>query len=67
MRCVQHDINSPAKTGVGTPVYMAPEIILGGKFYDAKVKLELLSRACHQQFAIISVLCCALEPVAAAR
>ena len=48
MYCVEHDINSPAKTGVGTPVYMAPEIILGGKFYDAKVRLELLNTPCHE-------------------
>ncbi|KAL0048946.1 hypothetical protein WJX82_002950 [Trebouxia sp. C0006] len=32
----KHDINSPAKTVVGTPVYMAPEIILAAKHYDAK-------------------------------
>ena len=34
---MQHDVNSPAKTVVGTPVYMAPEIILAAKHYDAKV------------------------------
>lgn len=42
---LQHDFNSPAKTGVGTPVYMAPEIILGGKHYDAKVKHDSLAAA----------------------
>jgi serine/threonine protein kinase len=30
-------MNSSAKTGVGTPIYMAPEIIMGGNRYDAKV------------------------------
>lgn len=44
---LQHDFNSPAKTGVGTPVYMAPEIILGGKHYDAKVKHDSLAAACR--------------------
>lgn len=34
---LQHEMNSPAKTGVGTPVYMAPEVILGDNKYDAKV------------------------------
>ena len=33
---VQHEQNSSAKTGVGTPIYMAPEIIYGGNRYDAK-------------------------------
>ena len=35
---VQHEMNSSAKTGVGTPVYMAPEVILGENKYDAKVR-----------------------------
>ena len=35
--CAQHEQNSSAKTGVGTPIYMAPEIIYGGNRYDAKV------------------------------
>lgn len=35
--CLQHETNSTAKTGVGTPIYMAPEIIYGGNRYDAKV------------------------------
>ena len=35
---LQHELASPAKTYVGTPVYMAPEIILGPKRYDAKVR-----------------------------
>ena len=34
----KHEMNSSAKTGVGTPVYMAPEIILGDNKYDAKVR-----------------------------
>ena len=34
----KHEMNSSAKTGVGTPVYMAPEVILGDQKYDAKVK-----------------------------
>lgn len=34
----KHDMNSSAKTGVGTPIYMAPEIIYGGNRYDAKVR-----------------------------
>ena len=33
----KHELNSSAKTGVGTPVYMAPEVILGEAKYDAKV------------------------------
>ncbi|KAK9803878.1 hypothetical protein WJX72_001318 [[Myrmecia] bisecta] len=32
----KHEMNSSAKTGVGTPVYMAPEVILGSNKYDAK-------------------------------
>lgn len=32
----KHELNSSAKTGVGTPVYMAPEVILGDNKYDAK-------------------------------
>lgn len=35
----KHEMNSSAKTGVGTPIYMAPEIIYGSNRYDAKVKL----------------------------
>lgn len=34
----KHEMNSSAKTGVGTPIYMAPEIIHGGNRYDAKVR-----------------------------
>lgn len=33
----KHELNSCAKTGVGTPVYMAPEVIYGGNRYDAKM------------------------------
>mmetsp|Transcript_11502 Transcript_11502/g.34552 ORF Transcript_11502/g.34552 Transcript_11502/m.34552 type:complete len:348 (+) Transcript_11502:371-1414(+) len=32
----KHEQNSSAKTGVGTPIYMAPEIVYGGNRYDAK-------------------------------
>ncbi|KAK9813840.1 hypothetical protein WJX73_001401 [Symbiochloris irregularis] len=32
----KHELNSPATTGVGTPIYMAPEIIYGSSRYDAK-------------------------------
>ena len=35
---LQHDANTPAKTKVGTPIYMAPEIIMAGQHYDAKVR-----------------------------
>ena len=38
----KHEMNSSAKTGVGTPVYMAPEVILGEAKYDAKVGRSLL-------------------------
>ena len=38
----QHEQNSSAKTGVGTPIYMAPEIIYGGNRYDAKVPVCLI-------------------------
>ena len=48
MSCVQHDVSSPAKTTVGTPVYMAPEIIMGRQRYDAKVSTPCLSRAICQ-------------------
>ena len=37
----KHEMNSSAKTGVGTPVYMAPEVILGDNKYDAKVGRRL--------------------------
>ena len=33
----KHELNSPATSGVGTPIYMAPEIIYGISRYDAKV------------------------------
>ncbi|PRW33203.1 Serine threonine- kinase SAPK1 [Chlorella sorokiniana] len=32
----KHELNSTAKTGVGTPLYMAPEVISGAAKYDAK-------------------------------
>lgn len=34
----KHEMNSSAKTGVGTPIYMAPEIIYGSNRYDAKAR-----------------------------
>ena len=33
----KHDSDSSAKTGVGTPIYMAPEIIYGSNTYNPKV------------------------------
>lgn len=53
---MQHEQNSSAKTGVGTPIYMAPEIIYGGNRYDAKARLDLphvkaITSAClHQRY-----------------
>ena len=32
----KHEQNSSARSGVGTPMYMSPEIIMGGCRYDAK-------------------------------
>lgn len=43
LAAVQHELNSSAKTGVGTPIYMAPEIIYGGNKYDAKASGAVLS------------------------
>lgn len=40
----KHEMNSSAKTGVGTPVYMAPEVILGDQKYDAKARAALTLR-----------------------
>ena len=37
----KHEMNSSAKTSVGTPIYMAPEIVYGSNRYDAKVRLHL--------------------------
>ena len=34
----KHEMNSSAKTNVGTPIYMAPEIIHGSNRYNAKVR-----------------------------
>ena len=50
----KHEMNSSAKTGVGTPIYMAPEIIYGSNTYDAKVApharllLCTCTVSCHQ-------------------
>lgn len=33
----KHEMNSSAKTSVGTPIYMAPEIIYGSNRYNAKL------------------------------
>lgn len=49
---LQHDANTPAKTKVGTPVYMAPEIIMADQRYDAKV-------SCPFCCLLTSVLCSA--------
>eukprot|EP00889_Picochlorum_renovo_P007332 jgi/Picre1/34362/NNA_001833.t1 len=32
----KHEQNSSARSGVGTPMYMSPEIVMGGCGYDAK-------------------------------
>lgn len=32
----KHEQNSSARSGVGTPMYMSPEVIMGGCRYDAK-------------------------------
>lgn len=47
----KHEMNSSAKTGVGTPVYMAPEVILGDNKYDAKVWT-----ACHMLDQVVSAI-----------
>lgn len=36
----KHEMNSSAKSGVGTPIFMAPEIVFSGKTYDAKVGIS---------------------------
>ena len=53
----KHEMNSSAKTGVGTPIYMAPEIIYGGNRYDAKV------RSCPAVKALTSVRARATRPL----
>ena len=53
----KHEMNSSAKTGVGTPVYMAPEVILGDSKYDAKVGCLLSAptfNACFRPYAELS-------------
>ena len=47
----KHEMNSSAKTGVGTPVYMAPEVILGEAKYDAKVGRSL--HCCHLPLPVL--------------
>lgn len=49
----QHEQNSSAKTGVGTPIYMAPEIVYGGNRYDAKVPLPLLQPVLTLHFSAV--------------
>ena len=36
----KHEMNSSANSKVGTPIFMAPEIVFSGKRYDAKVYLK---------------------------
>ncbi len=43
----KHEMNSSAKTGVGTPVYMAPEVIMGDNKYDAKVGAHVHAMRTH--------------------
>ena len=38
----KHEMNSSAKSGVGSPVFMAPEIVFSGNRYDAKVSMTQL-------------------------
>ena len=49
----KHEMNSSAKSGVGTPIFMAPEIVFSGKRYNAKVSanifLDHVGRAAHEQ------------------
>ena len=42
----KHEMNSSAKTSVGTPIYMAPEIIYGSNRYDAKVCIAPHAPSC---------------------
>jgi serine/threonine protein kinase len=51
----KHEMNSSAKTGVGTPVYMAPEVILGDSKYDAKVRDLLRNTPCRGLLHLIEV------------
>ena len=54
--CWKHEMNSPAKTGVGTPIYMAPEIIYGGNRYDAKVHGRLYHwHSPHELFQSVGI------------
>ena len=41
----KHEMNSSAKSGVGTPIFMAPEIIFSGNTYNAKVDICLSTSA----------------------
>lgn len=54
----KHEMNSSAKTGVGTPVYMAPEVILGDNKYDAKVGVHGLSLPIVRVSVRVCSLCC---------
>ena len=61
MLFLQHEQNSSAKTGVGTPIYMAPEIIYGGNRYDAKASPEVC-HACHRAISKLpAAVCCVVS------
>lgn len=61
MLLLQHEQNSSAKTGVGTPIYMAPEIIYGGNRYDAKASPEVC-HACHRAISKLpAAVCCVVS------
>ena len=49
----KHEMNSSAKTSVGTPIYMAPEIIYGSNRYNAKV--PALSLLCHSALTALDM------------
>jgi serine/threonine protein kinase len=61
----KHEMNSSAKSGVGTPIFMAPEIVFSGKTYDAKVSLciaTLLPRSCGCESACLEQVSIQLSP-----
>ena len=45
---MQNESTSPATSNVGTPTYMAPELIIGQEQYDGKVRtLQQNVRWCY--------------------